>query len=523
VGVIIWSLIARFMKRQRLSQIKRILVRNKTIVSSVPGFILLFCSVLFADFLPSAFGAYADQRILLSLSLVVVVALGLVRMFCRRGEGTSALQDMWPFSLLVFSFCFAALQYRLGPFYFIEPVFYTLYFLAFGITGYLIRAEQVARDVSLAFVTVAAVACFFYAAMTITVYLFAINDNFSRLDRIIPWGFVNIRYWSHIATWVIPLFPLALLITPFKESRLWRLGVSFSAAVWWWILFMSSSRGSMVGLFVGFILVWVCFGKTASPWVKLFARFAIYGLIAWFVLSLIIPSLVFDEIQVRGVKGHSSGRIPLWREALAMSLQHFPFGMGPQAWITHETLTDGYHASPKLGHPHNMYLMWAAEYGWISIVGLVVLCGFALRCLLCQIYSARVGDNPDALYLIAFAASVTAALVHAGVSAVFIAPGSMLIGLPMLTIFWALIKPESRPPRVCDSGKRPQLLISAGPVVMVVFLIASSYWFHEVLKYRQAMSDDLPYYQEEVGEGYLPRFWFHGNFPRPLSQMPPEQ
>jgi len=58
---------------------------------------------------------------------------------------------------------------------------------------------------------------------------------------------------------------------------------------------------------------------------------------------------------------------------------------------------------------------------------------------------------------------------------------------------------------------------------MVVFLIASSYWFHEVLKYRQAMSDDLPYYQEEVGEGYLPRFWFHGNFPRPLSQMPPEQ
>jgi O-antigen ligase len=417
----------------------------------------------------------------------------------------------------VFSFCLSALQNPVGAFYLVEPVFYALYFLAFGIAGYVIRAEGRSREACQALVIVAGISCFFYAAMTITVYLFAITDNFSSLDQIIPWGFVNIRYWSHIASWVVPLLPLCLLVAPWKDNGRWRLGVAFTSAIWWWVLFLSSSRGSMVGLFAAFVLVWFCFGKAARPWAKLFVRFAIYGLIVWALLSVVIPSLVFDDIEVRGLKGDSSGRMPLWLEAWTMSLQNFPFGMGPQSWLTHDILTVAYRTSPKFGHPHNMYLMWAAEYGWISIAGLVVLCGAALAKLWPRMSAARAGKRIDAPYLVACTASVTAAMVHAGVSAVFMAPGSMLIGLCVFTVFWALLKPEPVAPAILERSNR----LGVGRFLFVLlFILASAFWFREVLRYRQAMAEDLVYYQENLSLGYLPRFWVHGNFPRSAAQMP---
>jgi O-antigen ligase len=483
---------------------------------------LLFGSVLFADFVPSIFGSYADQRLLLSLLLIVLIGYVLVWRLLERTLIVS-FKALWPFLLLSFSFLLAALQHQSGPFYVVEPFFYVLYFFAFGLIGGALRDADLMRESAQAVVLIAAITCFFYAAMTITVYLFAITDDFSRLDHVIPWGFVSIRYWSHVATWLLPLLPLGLFLAPWKDNRLWQLGVAFTAAIWWWMIFLSSSRGSMVGLLVGFLLVWACFGRAALPWVKLSVRYAVYGLVAWLLLSVLVPSVVFEDLQIRGIKGSSSGRMPLWQEAWTMSLQHFPFGMGPQSWLTHDILTEAYRVSPKFGHPHNMYLMWAAEYGWISIAGLVVLGGVALRRLWLKISAIRAGDNRNASLLMAFTASVTAALVHAGVSAVFIAPGSMLIGLLILSVFWALIKPESSSPDAPSTGRQSKVLMLAGYAVAAVFVVASSFWFREVLRYQQAMVDDFSYYQEEVLPGMLPRFWFHGNFPRHPSQMPPKK
>jgi O-antigen ligase len=428
------------------------------------------------------------------------------------------LAVLWPFSLLLLTFIAPIFQLTSRPFHSVEAGFYTLYFLTFGLLGGLFKQANLVLEAAQAIVLAAAVTCFFYAAMTITVYVFAITDDFSRLVQIIPWGFVNIRYWSHVATLILPLLPLGLLTVPWRENRLWHLGVAFTAAVWWWVVFMSSSRGSMVGLLVGFCLVWICFGKIALPWMKLFIRFAIYGLAVWLLLSVLIPSMVFDELHIRGIKAHSSGRMPLWQEAWAMSLKNFPFGMGSQSWLTHDILTEAYQSSPKFGHPHNMYLMWAAEYGWISIVGLLVLGSVAFRRLWRRAAVIRAGDNYSILFLVAFTASVTAAMAHAGVSAVFIAPGSMLIGLVVLSVFWALISPDLKP--VVSNQKRFSFPAIAGFLVVIAFTLAGSLWFREVLRYNQAMVEDFVYYQENVPQGMLPRFWLHGNFPRHPSQMP---
>lgn len=478
---------------------------------------LLLGSVLFADFIPSVFGSYADQRLLISTSLVVLTVSGLAWLSFKDAL-TASLQSLWPFFLLLLSFALAVLPNSSQPFYTVEPVFYALYFVTFGLLGGIFRKAKLARGAALATILVVTVSCFFYGAMTITVYLFAITDDFSSFDNIIPWGFVNIRYWSHVATWLLPLFPLGLLLAPWKDNRLWQLSLAFTAAIWWWMIFLSSSRGSMVGLVFGFLLVWVFFGRAALPWMKLFARFAVYGLLAWLFLSVLVPSLVFDELHARGIKASSSGRMPLWQEAWAMSLQNFPFGMGPQSWLTHDILREAYRSSPKFGHPHNMYLMWAAEYGWISIVGLVVLGSYGSKHLWRSASAIRKSRDPEGLWLVGFTASVTAALVHAGASAVFIAPGSMLVGLVVLTVFWALISPETA--AAVPSEAEKVYSRTACYLFVLVFLAASGLWFRDVLRYQQAMADDLDYYQNELSLGHLPRFWFHGNFPRHPSQMP---
>jgi O-antigen ligase len=481
--------------------------------------VLLFCAVLFADFIPSFFGAYDDQRVLLSLSVIVLITFGLLELNCRQ-KIASASAELWPFFPLIFTFGLSALEHSSASFSMIEPVFYALFFLSFGLIGYVIRGERLSAQAAQGLMMVAVVCCFFYAAITLMVFLFSITDDFSHFNQMVPWGFVNIRYWSHTASWLVPLFPLCLLVLPWKDNRLWRCGVTFTAAIWWWILFLSSSRGSIIGLFAGLVLAWLFFGKAALPWVKLFVRFAIYGLIFWLLLSVIIPGLMSDDLQVRGIKGDSSGRMPMWLEAWAMSLQNFPFGMGPQSWLKHEVLTGAYRASPKFAHPHNMYLMWAAEYGWISIAALALLCTFALRNLRSRISSVRAGVDEGAPYLIALTASVTAAFVHGGVSAVFMAPGSMLIGLPVLTVFWACIRPESSVTVSSEVALGPNRSRFGGYLLVLVFVLSSVFWFREVLRYRQAMIEDLGFYQEEVVLGQLPRFWLHGNYPRHESQMP---
>jgi O-antigen ligase len=344
---------------------------------------------------------------------------------------------------------------------------------------------------------------------TITVYIFALSDDVVSLTDYIPWGFVNIRYWSHIATWVLPLLPLAVLIGPLKNQRLWRFLVALGSALWWWIVFLSSSRGTMLGVVFGMLVVAILMGRLAMPWLKKSFRYLLYGVAAWFLLSVLIPSLLIDDVVVRSLKADSSGRMPLFFEAWHMSLVEFPFGMGPQSWLTHEIITEGYRQSPKFGHPHNMYLMWAAEYGWLMVASILVLAGQAMY-LFSQRRKEIAEDGAKALALTAFTASVSAALLHAGVSAVFMAPGSMLVGFAVLSVFWVLISGER-----LDSKRKPTKRRTFA--ALVIALVGSGFclvWINNVRDYHAAMTNDEQVYYDGPSVGMLPRFWFHGNFPR---------
>ncbi|WP_417707999.1 O-antigen ligase family protein [Rheinheimera aquimaris] len=475
----------------------------------------VFASVLFADFLSLPFGGYASQRFILVGLLALVVSFSVVVLIYQHGWALSG--RICPAALVAGGFILLALPFGETPYNWAEPVMYAVFFLGFVLTGSLPGSDKRRQYWVVVLVSVAAVTAAFYGGATITVYLFALSDQVANLSSFIPWGFVSIRYWSHIATWLIPLLPLAVLLGPFRSQRLWQFFIALGAALWWWVVFLSFSRGTMLGLALGVLIAVMLIGRPTLPWLKVFLRYLAYGVVAWLFLSLLVPSLLLDEVSMRTLKTDTSGRMPLFIEAWRMSLENFPFGMGPQSWLTHEVLTEDYWQSPKFGHPHNMYLMWAAEYGWLLIGALLILAGQAVRLFWKRRDEVRSTENHDlALPLAAFTASVSAALLHAGVSAVFMAPGSMLIGFLVLCVFWALIVPESR----SFTFKRPKARALAAGFAGLLVSAPSFYWLNEVAEYYDAMESDLEFYYENVPAGKLPRFWFHGNFPRHPSQMP---
>ncbi len=472
--------------------------------------------VLFADFLPTLAGSYADQRFLL-VAITGIVSIGALYLIVTRSQKfRHSLSLMLPTSVLALSFPVLALPYAQQSYVFVEPGMYAFYFFAM-ISGAAALVFSGSGDRYARVVTVlASAACFLYGAMSVTVYLFAVQDRFFNLDNLIPWGFVNIRYWSHVATWLMPILPLAILVGPFGKFRLWRVIVATGAGLWWWIILLSTSRGTILGLLFGTLLVVLLFGRYSLPWLKLFLFYLVIGVLVWLLLSVLIPSLLAGQVELRSVSTDSAGRMPLFVEAWSMSLKELPFGMGPQSWLTHDLLTEGYAQSKKFGHPHNMYLMWAAEYGWVL---LAVLAGLVVQVI--RSFWRRRGElilhgNTDGTIILAgFTASVSAALFHAGVSAVFIAPGSMLVGLVVLTGFCALIETGKSVPQVRTtdvSGLPARRFFARFSALVLAFLWAV--WLGQVAGYYTDMRQDEAHYQEEVGGATLPRFWFHGNFPR---------
>ena len=185
---------------------------------------------------------------------------------------------------------------------FVEPGLYSFYFAAAVLGGLVLMAQGMVNRYLEIFVSVAAAACFLYGVMSVNVYLFALVDGYADLSDLIPWGFVNIRYWSHVATWLLPILPLAVLVGPLGKFRLWRTIVATGAGLWWWIIFLSTSRGTILGITIGVVFAALFFGRQSWPWLRRFLIYLLIGVAIWFVLSVLVPSLFFGETELRSVR-----------------------------------------------------------------------------------------------------------------------------------------------------------------------------------------------------------------------------
>lgn len=392
----------------------------------------------------------------------------------------------------------------------VEGLFYPLYLLAVaGLGGLVSRISTEGIAAALSYLVISAVA---YSLVTLMVYCFALWDQVTRLDEYLPWGFANIRFWSHVATWLVPLFGVTLEVGPFRRSSLWKILVMFSAGIFWWLIFVSSARGSFISLVAAAIIAFSFLKKDAFLYYKRLAYQLFLGVGFWLVLSVILPSLLSEGVEMRGVDSDSSGRMRLWYEAWIMSLQHFPLGMGPQSWLTHDLITDGYRSGSEIASPHNMYLLWAAEYGWLGVLGLALI-GVQFLKRVTEVSRRRSGDaRQHTLLQGAVLMSVLAALIHAGVSGVLIAPASMLVGLFVLATFWGLFHHKADEVRDCLRGREGGK-VAKSIFVSCVFAV-SAIWLWQVCEYHKAMERDIDSAATSQDVGLSPRFWLHGYYPR---------
>lgn len=487
-------------------------LRGYLLVSSIPLIVLL------GDYLPSPLQTYDSQRVFLIILLCLAV-MGSILGF-GFGGAKALISHALPTFLLPCLFLLLALPHLNRDFVWVDPIMYAFFFLGTVLVGRLLSERGTAQYWTVIALEVVTVFVCLYSALTLIVYIAMIIDEVENFTAFLPLGFLNIRYWSHVATWLLPLLPLAVLMCPLREKVMWRVAAAFGAAVWWWLVFMSTARGTMLGVLLGSLVVLATFRKSAVPWLLVSVRYVLYGLVVWVLLSVVVPQMLLQESDVRSISTQGSGRAVLFVEAWEMSVISFPLGLGPLSWLTHSPITDAYQRFYKFGHPHNMYLMWAAEYGWLLLIGGLAWAGRGIRNVQLKLGERRLSGDGGIVLLSGVVASVIAAFVHSVVSAVFIAPGSMLVGFAVLILFWALSFPESFRNGVTNRQLGRQVGYAGTALAMLAALSLSALLLYQMHGYYRAMYEDRQYNYQSVGAGLKPRFWAHGYFPRPSKEVP---
>jgi len=473
--------------------------------------VVCFSVALFAALFPVNVDYYSIQRFVFCAVIWLAAWIPLIEKQ-RRGESGSRDSVLLWFAPLLVSFLSGELY---GATYRVEPLMFFFFFFAALVFGSRL-AQSVCFELTVArFLSVAALSSFVYALVSLMNYSFALLEGLENFDFALAWGVPNKRYWSHLATWVIPLLAAAQYKSSLTSFPSIKVLVFISGGAWWWILFSTSARGAAIGLMVGALVGVFLFRRGALEWGRCFVWQLLAGLASWVVLTLLIPDLLYGSPTSPGIRSGTSGRIPLWDEAWQMSLLRFPIGLGPQSWLTHPPITDAYANGKQFGHPHNMYLLWAAEYGWILICTMVLAAlGVArkLRARRLEYLAAK----RDATLINGIVVSTVAACVHASVSAVFMAPASLLIGFLVLTTLFAWLQiPDARYSRIPKQYRWEQRFLRIAAMLSILLGVL---WFGEIYRYYQGNLEDRSVYKGQGMMLYTPRFWSHGDYPRQFKK-----
>jgi len=245
-------------------------------------------------------------------------------------------------------------------------------------------------------------------------------------------NFAHLRFFSQFQSWTLPLVILPLLLVP-RLSRSLKILTLIIAAGWWYLLFTSGTRGTILGLIIAFAAVAIVFGRHALPWLKWQGIAVAAGLLMYLTFFFILPTISNNDASsvventVDRKLMHSTGRFRLWEKAGQMIADKPLLGVGPMHYgcdLDNKTAA----------HPHNSILQIAAEWGLPVAFLLLALILFGLfRWILCgrnlllkpptQLVT---GLDEAQLYPALLASSITAA-IHSLFSGIIIMPLSQMI------------------------------------------------------------------------------------------------
>lgn len=309
--------------------------------------------------------------------------------------------------------------------------------------------------------------------------------------------FDYVRFFNQYQTWLWPITALALLVEhpwtkiPVVKKLLW-----FVAIVWWLMFFASCGRGVIVTLGAGLVVILLLFGRHSLPFIKITLLTAAIGFLLYLFLFLYLP----DDALIQALKTlreGSSGRTDyLWPKALTHIKENPFLGIGPMhfAWF------------PSIlgAHPHNSVLQWGAEWGLPALCLVLLLVFRGLKAWFCRFNkSTLTPEQPNFnLAVISLSFSMLSALIYSLVDGVIVMPLSHLTGALVLSLMFAVYRPNPIAP--AENGRLdfklsiPFALIAVG----YLFLI----WPHALPRLMDAsFTPDVRF--DVVG----PRFWDVGD------------
>lgn len=266
--------------------------------------------------------------------------------------------------------------------------------------------------------------CAFYILIEFIIYLVLIKLGGQPSNAALIFGFDNYRFFNHVQTITLPLLSLLTCRESYGKKNVLPWGVM---SIWWALLFVSSGRGTFIGMLAGICMSWLCLRKDAWQWCRVMLSSALIGLVIYILFYVLLPVLLglqpfgfLFSVLDRTIENPDSNRWPLWVRAWELTVAHPWLGVGPLHFAH-------FGRDLQLGaHPHNWVLQIACEWGIpasLCLVAAVVL-GFK-RLLAVRQYLAPT-DTKNRLTLAAWLTTGVAILVDGLVSGLIVMPTSQL-------------------------------------------------------------------------------------------------
>ncbi|MDZ7806937.1 MAG: O-antigen ligase family protein [Gracilimonas sp.] len=304
-------------------------------------------------------------------------------------------------------------------------------------------------------------------------------------------GFAHIRFLNHLHTWTIPIMIGAYLKYRGELVFGFKILLIFIISCWWSLVFASDARGTSLGLLISLFLVIILYKKNAVEYLKYFTITALIGLAVYYAGFHLFHDTGGKVILTRT---GTTGRLELWAAAFEYIKQYPLSGLGPMHF---SNLQNPY----MISSPHNMYLLWGAEWGLPALFDLMISGAILL------VKWIKVTYNKATNFNISLTASLLAVLVHSNFSGLFISPLSQLMGCLIIGIIIGhYYKYINKDIFLIETPSKPiQKII--GCILLVVSILTFSIFVTQL----PDLNDRREKFKEETNTARIyPRFWDQG-------------
>lgn len=235
-------------------------------------------------------------------------------------------------------------------------------------------------------------------------------------DQNLLLNYTNIRFLNQFQSWTLALCILPLLL--FRPLSLPTKITLFTLAVgWWFLLFFTQGRGTLVGILTATIFILLVFKQKSFIWIKLQIAAASIAAAIYFIITYLTNwSSGQDSFIEKHVIGLSKRDI-LWQRAIDLFQQNPSLGIGPANYSCELDI--------EFAHPHSSLLQTLSEWGSIATTLVALLFVFGLIKWIKHCKSTQ-SDDDQTQVNIALSASLATAGTHSLVSGIIVMPTSQV-------------------------------------------------------------------------------------------------